>query len=71
VTARAQLRAAPIRRAGPGAIVAARRRSGCLADGLRERDQVVARRRRRIELALVPDEFPSPRRSQAAGMALT
>jgi hypothetical protein len=54
-----------------GQFVAPRCRPGRLADRLGERHEIIDGARRRVELPVVPDDFPAPRRRQTAGMLLT
>lgn len=51
-------------------LLAGRGRPGRLPDRLGEGDQIVRGRRRRAELALMPDQLPAPGRRQGAGMSL-
>jgi hypothetical protein len=51
-------------------LFATRRRTSGLTNGLSERNEIVNAARRRIELAVMPDEFPSAGRGQAACVLL-
>ncbi len=54
-----------------GQILGAWRRAGRLAHRLGESDQIVDAVRGRVELAVVPDQFPAARRRQATRVLLT
>src|SRR5262252_1909346 len=54
-----------------GELLAAGDRAGRLAYRLGQRHEVVNAVRRRVELAVVPDEIPAPGRGQPAGVRLT